>query len=60
LCLWFSARKKINNGTVCYQATATLKPVEYGTLCQNTMGCNNEIQISLMPDLSGNITLHTL
>lgn len=53
----FSARKKINNGTVCYQATATLKPVEYGTLCQNTMGCNNEIQISLMPDLSGNKTL---
>jgi hypothetical protein len=40
---------------MCYQATATLKPAEYGTLCQNTMGCNNEIQISLMPDLSGNI-----
>lgn len=40
---------------MCYQATATLKPAEYGTLYQNTMGCNNEIQISLMPDLSGNI-----
>ncbi|KAL5236579.1 hypothetical protein ACI65C_003989 [Semiaphis heraclei] len=51
-----TARKKINNGTVCYQATATLKPVEYGTLCQNTMGCNNEIQISLMPDLSENLS----
>lgn len=51
------ARKKINNGTVCYQATATLKPVEYGTMCQNTIGVNNEIQISLMPDLSGNTTL---
>lgn len=55
--LFCSARKKINNGTMCYQATATLKPAEYGTLCQNTMGCNNEIQISLMPDLSGNKTL---
>lgn len=43
----------MNNGTVCYQATATLKPTEYGTLCQNTIGINNEIQISLMPDLSG-------
>lgn len=56
---FFLARKKINNGTVCYQATATLKPVEYGTLCQNTMGCNNEIQISLMPDLSGNLTVQS-
>lgn len=58
--LSYIARKKINNGTVCYQATATLKPIEYGTLCQNTMGCNNEIQISLMPDLSGNITVPTI
>ncbi|XP_050529569.1 transmembrane channel-like protein 7 [Daktulosphaira vitifoliae] len=53
-----TARKKINNDPNCYQAMSPLKPPpEFGgTLYPNTVGVNNDIQISLMPDLSENLS----